>query len=284
MSHERRLYPSRIITPADEELVVTLYKSGCSANKILEQLNHKVKTTKTIYDILRRWEIPRKSGVTDYSPTKHEYFSSIDTKEKAYLLGFLVADGWVHPPLQVGIRLARCDQWVVDLLKTETCTNSSICLIPSREKQFSQGHYSVAQEQAQLIVSSSRMVRDLGNLGVIQAKTGREVLPIVSPIFQSHVLRGNLDGDGSIYIHSTGTKVCVRFLGSRYLTAQVSLLLHLVLGVSYEFPTAKQSSPLLSYVEWSREDDCRLIIQYLYQDSDGLRLVRKYEKAKSLLS
>lgn len=279
----RRKIHKRIITSEDEEKIVRLYKSGSSAKKILEALDYKVKTTKTVYDVLRKWEVPRKGGPSSYNPITHNYFSCIDSREKGYLLGFLVSDGWIHQPRnQVGLSLAQQDKWVVELFKKETKTAANIVVRPGGEKINPQGKKVKAQATHQVIVSSAKMIEDLKLLGICERKTGREILPLVNGFPQSHVLRGILDGDGTIYKHSNGKNTCVRFTGGPHLVAQISMYLHLSRGVEYQFPNQKGNENLW-YVEWSREQDCQQITRYLYYESENLRLDRKYEKAKNLI-
>jgi hypothetical protein len=274
----------RIITQEDESRIVNLYKSGLSGREILEEINWKVKTTKTIYDILRKWEVPIKRGPSSYNPIRHNYFSCIDSREKAYLLGFLVSDGWVHIPRnQIGLGVAKKDKWVPSLLKRECNAAPKIIIRPGGKKINPQGKLVQAQDLHQLIMSSKKMVEDLMDLGVYENKTGREILPIVESYWQSHVFRGLLDGDGSIYKHSNGQDTCIRFIGGPHLTAQISLYLKMKLKVSYQFPNKKRETTLW-YVEWSNKEDCKKIAKFLYHNSDNLRIKRKYEKAQSLIS
>lgn len=273
----------KIITAEDERFVVEKYREGKTGSQIIELLGNKVKTTKTVYDILRKWEVPRKQGPSSYNPINHGYFSKIDTREKAYLLGLLLADGWVHPPRhQIGLSLIEEDIWALELLKKETNSAANLVHIPAKEGQVILGRVVDKQPFCQLIMSSERMVQDLSRLGVYERKSCREVLPIVGPALQHHVLRGNLDGDGSVFLHSDGKSTCLCFLGGGHLTAQISLYLHLFLQTTYSFPTP-QGAQNLFQVRWFQDRDCRKIAQFLYQDSEGLRIRRKYEKVRNLL-
>jgi len=275
---------SRIITPQEETIIVNLYKSGLSGNQILKAIDYKVKTTKTIYDILRKWDIPRKQGPSSYNPIRHDYFSCIESKEQAYLLGFLVSDGWICSARhQIGLGVAKPDEWVVYLLKKECHPAINVILRPGGEKINPSGNLGQAQDFYQLIMSSEKMVDDLSTLGVYDKKSGREILPIISDSYQSHLFRGLLDGDGSIYQHSGGKNTCIRFIGGPHITAQISLYLHMKLGVKYQFPNPKVET-ILWYVEWFTEKDCMKIANYLYKDSQNLRIERKYENAKNLIS
>jgi hypothetical protein len=279
-----RSRPSRIITNDDEEKIVSLYKEGKSGAQILEALGFKVKTTKTIYDVLRKWGINRKSGIQDYNPIQADYFSRIDTKTKAYLLGFMIADGWIHLPRQIGFTLAEEDRWVIELLKSETRTASNIVVRPPRKFINPQGRECISSTHYQLIMSSRKLLTDLVSHGVYSQKSLREVMPVVCQSLQSHVIRGIFDGDGTIYEHSGGNHLGVRFVGGPYIVAQVGLYLHLRIGASYQYPKKKSADSDLCYVEWTRYGDISPILSYLYKDSADLRLERKYEKAKSYLS
>jgi len=270
------------ITTEDEKFIIDEYKAGKSSGEILKSFNGKFKTGKTILDVLRKYDVKRRDGVTDYVKINHFYFSNIDKKEKAYLLGFIIADGWVHSKRnQVGISCQ--DRHVIELAKKEWETpNKIIEVIKKTPITTDDGkEYFSKKPMHQLIVHSKKMIDDLAILGIVDRKSLITTLPLLDKDMQAHMMRGIIDGDGTVYVHSNGKDPCIRFLGSHYLMAQIALFLHLELGLAYKIPMIKGN---ISAVEWTIRDEVLVLARYLYKDStESTRLRRKHEKIKSLI-
>jgi hypothetical protein len=116
------------------------------------------------------------------------YFERIDTKNKAYLVGFLYADGSVYNnALTIAISLKDIEiiEFIIDELKYGGEYNI----------------YSINNNQyVKLVMRSKKMASDLSLIGVIPNKTYlSNKLPKVPNKFFSDMIRGFFDGDGSIY-------------------------------------------------------------------------------------
>jgi len=270
------------ITTEDEKFIVDEYKAGKSSGEILKSFKGKFKTGKTILDVLRKYDVKRRDGITDYVKLDHFYFSDIDTKEKAYLLGFIIADGWVHSKRnQVGISCQ--DKHIIELAKKEWETSNKIVEIIKKKPIIGDDgqEYFSKKPMHQLIVHSKKMIDDLAMLGIVDRKSLITTLPLLNRDLQGDMMRGIIDGDGTIYIHSNGKDPCIRFLGSHYLMAQISLFLHLELGLAYRIPMIKGN---ISAVEWTIKNEVIVLAKYLYEDStENTRFRRKYEKIESLI-
>lgn len=125
-----------------------------------------------------------------------DYFKKIDTEAKAYLLGFLTADGSVTYrkrkteqatlKLEVNIR----DAEVINLLKTELNCESKLFY---RKKNNS--------ETVSVSISSLKVVKDLEKYFITPNKT--YLLNKIYDDFETkelliHYMRGLIDGDGAI--------------------------------------------------------------------------------------
>ena len=112
------------------------------------------------------------------------YFSDINTKDKAYIVGFIYADGGLFKNyLSIGIHSK--DISVLDFIKSELNYNGKL-------------YYN--EEYVKLTISSQKIIKDLNNIGIIENKTYlTKTLPkIPNELFPSFLL-GFFDGDGSIY-------------------------------------------------------------------------------------
>lgn len=116
------------------------------------------------------------------------YFSKIDSNEKAYIIGFLYADGSIsYRRLSIGISINDID--VLVFIMNQLNYNGVI-----------HHHMLRGREYVTLSIYSKKMVNDLIKIGIVPNKTYMsKTIPYVKDKFISHFLRGFFDGDGSIY-------------------------------------------------------------------------------------
>jgi hypothetical protein len=123
----------------------------------------------------------------------HEFFSKIDTEEKAYWLGFIYADGNV--PQGVGsfsITLKDSDRMHLEKLKAALEYTGPIKTIERStiDKDF---------KYSKLEVFSNALATDLFSKGVVPAKSMIVAPPAGIPkALERHFIRGMWDGDGTI--------------------------------------------------------------------------------------
>ena len=123
-----------------------------------------------------------------------DFFAEIDTPEKAYVLGFIVADGAVHKNgRSVDIAVKASD---VDILRAIAKVLGSDA--PINRKVSTGGYGGVAREQVRLHLSRQKLVSDLAALGVHRNKTFTATYPVISASLERHMVRGLFDGDGWI--------------------------------------------------------------------------------------
>lgn len=129
-----------------------------------------------------------------------DYFSVIDSEEKAYWLGFITADGCVHHDNKkydkiniLAVHLAIVDLPHVEKLKKSLDTDYKI-------------HIKQRGVSCQLRVTSLKICNDLSNYGVVARKTGKTDPINIPEQFEVPYWRGYIDGDGSLHEASTKTK------------------------------------------------------------------------------
>ncbi len=133
------------------------------------------------------------------------YFEKIDTHEKAYILGFIVADGCVKKS-GLTIVIKSSDDIILKFIKKEM-----ECDIPiryfSRQLPCIKGYY------AGLDIARIKIVKDLERLGVMQNKTYlMKSFPKVDERLFGSFLLGFFDGDG--YISDLSKDNCICFSNS----------------------------------------------------------------------
>lgn len=101
---------------SEETLTELLKKYTITETADILQLNAStVRRYKNKYGIKTNSEIAKKSNSQKHTKYSCDinYFDNIDTMDKAYLLGFICADGFVAPRNEVGIGVSSKDEDIV---------------------------------------------------------------------------------------------------------------------------------------------------------------------------
>ncbi len=190
------------------------------------------------------------------------------TDEVAYWLGFLTADGCVHSPKdrptkRLFLRLSTKDRDHLERFKAFLGTTNAIVV----KKHLDPA--GVEQETCCLAVTSDPLCANLARWGILERKTGREV---VHPELRDnrHFWRGCIDGDGCVYA-TPGTRVYLS--GGRCVVeewaAYVNRLTGWVMTINF------QPGCFTGEVSGA---NARAVLRQMY-DVDGPHLPRKKMKA-----
>jgi len=270
---------NKIITVDDEKRIIELYIDGLSAPKILKELNNKFKTKKTVYDTLQKYGIKCRD-FSDYNKVDHNYFSNIDNPRKAYVLGLMITDGWVNENKNcIGIQLQEKDKYIIEMIKKEWNSQEKILFIDRENLQ----RFKNSSNMYRICAYSRKIVEDLRKFGVVQRKSLRTILPIIDDHYMYDMIRGILDGDGCIFTHSNGKNIGIKFTGSHYLMAQLSMFLYTnnKQKITYSIPINRNT---YSNVEWINPKDVSRIARKIYKNKENnYFLTRKYERIKHLI-
>ena len=117
-----------------------------------------------------------------------DFFEQIDTAEKAYWLGFVVADGNVNAQgSQLRFNQKGSDAPHLEKLITALDSHAGVRMTKVN------GH-----DVARLWICSKSLVADLANLGIHPRKSMSQKMPDIDEIWHPHFWRGVMDGDGSL--------------------------------------------------------------------------------------
>lgn len=195
-------------------------------------------------------------------------FNKIDNEEKAYWLGFIVADGYLNiNKHMLRIKLGNRDR--SHLIKF-------IKFIGGNEEMLkSEIHSETGNENFYVSLYSKEVMNDLISLGIEQAKSGKEKICNIDKKYYRDFIRGLWDGDGFIRENLSG----IGLVGSEEVLAFVQNYFNDSLGVK----------PLKIYphcntfkIEYrSTRKAIPLILNHLYGDKD-VALDRKKELATKI--
>lgn len=207
------------------------------------------------------------------------YFSSIDTEEKAYFLGLMYTDGSVRKngaTKQIRISLQLKDEHILRTFLKEL--NSDVALLYDKRP---------GKEAVGFEICNEKLFDDLYALGVIPNKTYlSNSFPKVSEEFKIPFLRGLFDGDGVLSYKENYNEASIGFVSYslenvQKFQATIDALIEKENSNSIYYKNDKTGS---SYrCSWRGRRQVLKILEMLYKDSK-IHLNRKYEKYLRLLS
>lgn len=261
--------PRKIITSELKQEIIKYYLSQPMTMKQVEdkyELSHP-----TVTKILK--DVSKYSKAKLNNPNANErFFKNIDSEEKAYFLGLLISDGNVFKDstgrqASISITLDLNDEYILQKFKEVLNVNTSI----SKD----------GRGCGQIAIRSNLMADDLKQYGVVPRKSYITYLPKINDIYMSHLIRGILDGDGSIlakpsskqdrhnrYLHS------ISFCGSHQLMEDIAKYLYNNLQLKRPIQVYDYQDKNLSDIHIQNYEDMEKVGDWLYKDAT-IYLVRK---------
>lgn len=203
----------------------------------------------------------------------YDIFETIDTKEKAYWLGFLAADGCNYSRVEnasIIINIHQKDINHLEKFKKFINTNAEI-------KTFIQTWgYSNNTPMCKIVLNSKKMSQDLTKLGIVPRKSLILQPPRIDEQFYLPFILGYFDGDGSIFqtnqgsygISIEGTKEILNWINS-------------ILNISSHLEKRKQDNKNNYFIRCGGIEKPYLIMKKLY-NSVNVNLERKYNIFQTL--
>jgi hypothetical protein len=258
----------------DIETIVRLYKEGISMRNIGTKFSAK---STTIKKVLEQENINITRGKIQRNMNEN-YFESIDTEKKAYLLGFLFADGSVYYRKRnntdegvLSLEVKESDLSIITLLKEELDSEHKICF-------STRGNSNTVSVK----ISSTKIVKDLESFGLMPNKTYllEKVVPDkLNDNFKISFLRGLFDGDGSIY-PIEDNRFGINFTG--YSLSYVQDFQNEINNLIGKTNPSKISKKSAYQATWNGGKEVKKIVSILYKNSQ-VYLPRKYSLALRIL-
>lgn len=248
---------------------IQMYKDGMTISDINKQTGvAKNRMTQAI----REFNIPKHKNIGSKPRFSYnqEFFSNINTEERAYWLGFLYADGYVstkHDKFSLSISVK--DRLHLEKLRDSLCPDKPI------EEQHS-------QNAVRFTVISKRITGDLIMKGCVPQKSLILQPPPEGSIPDElirHFIRGYFDGDGCARIQK-GKYVSISLVGTKEL---LQFMVDRFTGIGCKFESEVRSIKRYYTWECSAKDTVKRIYHYFYTDATVF-LERKEEKMRSVFS
>jgi len=255
--------------------VIEKYNSGLSAGILSKTYNI---TPTSIYALMKRRGINRRS----YSSSSRkytlneEYFNVIDSSDKAYFLGFLMADGYNNEKRGViELSCAEKDKEILDKLNNLINSNKPIRFVESKDVR-----------SYRIDWCSKKLSNELLKYGCMQTKSLKLEFPKLDDKLISHFIRGYFDGDGCIsYSYSlknnalgTVFKVVVNFVSTEnfclYLKEYFEKNININSSISCRHPENNNTNRTLNI---SGAIQVSKLMEWMYKDAT-IYLQRKKDK------
>lgn len=279
----------------DDELI-KLYNMGLSSSEISRRLKWPTMTTWEALqrlglkcDLTRQYPPRPPDDVTRLMNTKYNfdcndgslrddgrikytldenYFSKIDTPNKAYLLGWFYTDGNVY---ESEARIELIDKDILKFMKNELKYNGPITTYQPNRKN--------TQLLYKLAINRNKIVKDLIDKGCYPNKSLTLKFPtydIVPKELMNHFIRGCIEGDGTINCTKRKNKKrCVKwtagFVGTKEMCE--GILKEIDIKVDW-----RQRNPAKNTWTWNIQTlpDIKKLLNYIYKDAEfalGRKLV-----------
>jgi hypothetical protein len=264
---ERRLRMLQLRhTPQHLIDILREFRAGSSPKTLAAK--YKMSVTNVQVYLKRRGEKMRN---TTYFSDFH-FFDDINTEAKAYILGFVYADGCLHRN-SLTITLAEKDVDILEKIKLAMRSERTIT------KKYSRGGYGENKVNYNLTITSHVLREGLLKQGITERKTETCTFPEIPDLYVRDFIRGYVDGDGSFGLYCSGgvarynLSICVNSHYALKLASVFSSLVQAKAGVCKRHKDSKSSVVSLRYS--GKYTVCKLL-DYLYSGAT-IYLDRKYK-------
>lgn len=278
-NYDEFIYNKRIFTKEQVKDIVDSYLN----NELCTKLGKKYNVShKCILKILHKYNIDVNQK---YSSRKYDinenYFDNIDTPNKAYILGFLYADGSVNIKNNkntMSISLQEEDGYILEAMRKEIGSGKPLEYLDYSNKHDFGYHY---KNQYRLLIFNKHICESLVNIGMVQNKSLVLEFPDIHKELYSHFIRGYFDGDGSFcahYLKSGKFQPLITFTSTDAFCRSIKNILINYLNIpGGNIYDASCHNGITKVLSFSGANQTKTILDWLYKDAN-LCLKRKYEK------
>ena len=263
-----------------QEEITKLYQEGRTAKEISSLLGFKYH--QPVYNYFKKmgWKRVGKTGKRVYKVNK-DFFKCINTEEKAYILGFICADGHIERD-RLNITVSIKDRDILEKIRCAMHSNH-----PIKEVQRTNPYKKTNRETlilVELMIGSVELVKPLFDMGLTTNKTytlNRDILKYIPKYLMRDFLRGYFDGDGNVLFgrrYNSGYKYNINICGNEDFLLKSFQTYFPSNNKLYKDLYSKQC-----YV-WkiSQRDKVKDFMYYLYYNS-SISLQRKYNEFRKIM-
>lgn len=175
-----------------KEDIETLYNKIKSVKGVAKEINCSITTTHRLFDLYNLKKIYNVGNKKHY--INERYFEIIDSEDKAYWLGFIMADGCVYKgtgnTYRLQINLKASDKGHLNLFAKNIKSDYNVSTKETNNSFVSS-----------IKINSTKLCKDLIKHGVTERKSLTCSMPNLNKSLVRHFIRGYFDGDGWITLN-----------------------------------------------------------------------------------
>lgn len=238
--------------------------------------------------LLMTREIPRRENTPELHRTyqcNHAYFNQPLDEERAYWIGFLLADGFVSygkSPTRRGAPCIGISLSIVDLVHVERFRDAIQSNHPIKQPIAKSG-YGTGFTMARLVVASQELVSGAERFGIVQHKTKICTTPQLPQELMRHMYRGYVDGDGglSLYQNRRWQDAAFDVVGTESFLQDFASWLITNAGTNPIIPVKSNNTTAIMNLRYGGMSQVSDILHVLYDDAT-IYLERKYHTAQCI--
>lgn len=209
----------------EQNLIINDYcVNKLSMSKLAKKYKHE---SMTIRNILTNNNIEiRSNNYYKFKYVDEHYFDTIDSQNKAYILGFIFADGCITRGNVFEIKLSCKDIDLLYDIKQELKSEHHIVIYG-----YTSG-YKSTDDYCSLSIVNKTLYDGLVKSGVTERKTYTLEFPysVITEDLYSHFIRGFFDGDGSVYSIKQSNTIGCSFTGTYNMLSSIRDITNKVTG------------------------------------------------------
>lgn len=262
------------LTLEEKEKIIKYYYDNPNV-KVKEIGQHFKLTKRAMGKLFKEFNISSRRK-NRYTLNEH-FFDSIDNELKAYLLGYLFADGFVGDEEYNNIVFSqkKDDMEAVELFKESIEYTGELRIFEPGKASFKN-----SQDHAVVNFSSEYMANKLRNYG-LSKKESYKSLPKIDNNLLRHFIRGFFDGDGSITLTKSHYKDKVYYSGALDIIVNKNLVdFFLNLFSDIHFTIDQSKTDYMVYLKCHSKKGVKFFYDYFYKDSKYFlsRKKRKFDE------
>ena len=273
--------------------IIELISKGLNNRQISEEIEI---PQRILSEMLKHFNIENKNK-RYIKNINHDYFNNIDNENKAYILGFLLADGCVlvEPKKKNGEiysyskRISFCnsisDYEIIEKIRNEISPQSNIKIFQNNKGTVNR------KPQCVLRIGSSEIVDKLIDIDIKPRKTEdlnfKFDFSIIPEHLIRHFIRGFFDGDGCFSKIRQSLSITIISTSLNFLNQIAKYFTNLSEGINEVIreingKTTNYYTLNFNFERTDKPEKVLKIYNYLYDDSE-LYLIRKKDKIESYL-
>lgn len=271
----------RVISPFPKEKLSEMIDYYDGGNKSLREVSERFNVPAlTIYGHFKKNNIDTKmdymrngNRIRKYQ-IDETYFEKINTRNKAYVFGWLMSDGGMNDSgscYQIRLKISDID--ILNEIKKELGYKRENYVIPKG---------GINHKGCELLViSNMKMFEDLIKLGCTPRKSLTKKFPSSIPSeFMLDFIRGYFDGNGCLHITNNHGSAGLEIKICTSMDFSIGLGKYLEsIGIHCNLDRDKRTSIGTGQVRIRRMKDCVMFLEFIYTNLDGtLFLQRKRDK------